>query len=475
MQNPIMVGVGVSLAGIIFWLLLAPQYTPPKKAKKYSTEDEDERIAAWQPKPIVPTTFNPDVQQVATPIVVKSSAGAVVVDENDVEYLNFASANYLGLSSLPVLKEVARETIKEYGVGSCGPRGFYGTIDLHLQLEKTWSNFMGSSTSILYSDGLACLSSVIPAFSKATDFIVVDEAVHCGIQQGLKLSRSKITRFDHNDINALEKCLQQNDFTLSAEDKLKYRRFIIVESIYQKTGEVCPLDKVVALAKKYKFRVILDDSNAVGVLGKTGRGALEHFNLKLVDDVEIVCTTLDTALSSVGGLCIGSSVAVSHQRLSGSGYCFSAASPPYTAKVATHAIGLLDANPSLVQLLRQKSSIMYKSFKALNNLYDVHGNELSPIVVLRPAVEALQQWAPGVNKEDPKAASKHPQLYEKLKQIAALLRSDYRIICSVQHRAPQEEAYPYGLKFSVTTLHSDDDITYLTGIVKQVTQKVLAQ
>ena len=242
LQNPVMLGVVVSLVGIIFWLLFAPQYTPPKPPKKYTQEDEDERITQWKPKGIIPTTYNPATSNIAAPIVVKSSAGAVVVDENDVEYLNFASANYLGLSNLQELKDVARETIKSYGVGSCGPRGFYGTIDLHLQLEKTWSNFMGSTDSILYSDGLACLSSVIPAFAKAGDYILADEAVHCGIQQGLKLSRSKITRFDHNDINALEKCLQQNEYSLSAEDKTKYRRFIVVESIYQKTGEVCPLD-----------------------------------------------------------------------------------------------------------------------------------------------------------------------------------------------------------------------------------------
>eukprot|EP00461_Guttulinopsis_vulgaris_P000315 UN00315 len=299
---------------------------------------------------------------------------------------------------------------------------------------------------------------------------------NCGIQQGLKLSRSKIVRFEHNNIESLEQQLINNDKAMSDAEKVKHRRFIVVESIYQKTGSLCPLDKVVALAKKYKFRVILDDSNAVGVLGATGRGALEHFNLKLTDDVAIVCTTLDTTLSSVGGLCVGTNTVVSHQRLAGSGYCFSAASPPYTARVATQAIGLVENNPALIQKLQTRTKYAFELAKQqLAKFYDVSGSPNSPIIVFRPSAAVIAKWsAAAAALDDQKKAAKHEDLYLKLKKINLMLRDEYAIIIPVQHRAPQEEPYPWGLKFSVSVLHSEEDIQHALQALVESTERILA-
>jgi serine palmitoyltransferase len=417
--------------------------------------------------------------------------------------LNLTSSNYLGLSTLDCLKKEAHDTIVKYGVGSCGPRGFYGTIDLHLILEETFARFMRGEAAILYSDGMGCLSSVIPAFSKGGDYIMADSEVNCGIQQGLKLSRSKVTKFEHNNMSSLENLLKQNDSALTPAEKTKHRRFIVVEGIYSKTGSLCPLDEVVKLAKKYKFRVILDDSNAIGVLGKTGRGSLEHYGLKVDEDVALVCATLDQACSSVGGLCVGSKHAISHQRLSGSGYCFSAASPPYTARVAAYAFGLIDNNHDLMQNLQKKTSFAYKiCVSKLQSVgFDVIGNVLSPIIVFRPSASFFNKWIGdknfGSDDQSDKCSNNNSTnththapvpyitphklpgtevgLYLKLKQIALILREEFNIIISTQHHAPQEELYPYGLKIQVTLLHSEDDITLCADALAKVTQRVLGQ
>jgi serine palmitoyltransferase len=473
---------------ILLWLLFAPQYKV-KKEKEISDVEKEERLAAWRPKPIIPTAFNPKTHLIPEPLVIKSDTGAIIIAEDDKEYLNFASGNYLGLASVQEIKDAANQTIKSYGVGSCGPRGFYGTIDLHLILENTFANFMGAESAILYSDGMACVSSVIPAFCKTGDYIIADKEVNCGIQQGLKLSRSKVSKFEHNDMASLEARLKQNDETMAPHDKIKYRRFIVVEGIYSKTGSMCPLDQVVKLAKKYKFRVLLDDSNAVGVLGKTGRGSLEHWGLKIEQDVELVCVNLDQAISSVGGLCIGAKHAISHQRLSGSGYCFSAASPPYTARAGTYAIGLIETNPELVDQIHKTTAFGYSTFvtKLQGTGLDVYGNPQSPIVVLRPSTSYFNKWlaTPDAKKTAslqthapiPYAGHKIPgtdiEIYMKLKQIALKLRNEYNIIVSIQHQAPQEDSYPYGLKIQLTTLHSYDDIKLCADLLAKITTEIL--
>lgn len=410
----------------------------------------------------------PAHQVIPTALEIDSPPGPIVT-ANGEEYLNFTSSNYLGLASLPIVVEEAQAALIKYGVGSCGPRGFYGTVDVHLQLEQTWSRFMKSVDSILYSDYIACLSSVIPAFSKAGDFIFADKECNIGIQQGLRLSRSKVTLFDHNDIASLETALQQNDATLSAEDKLIFRRFIVVEGVYDRTGHICPLKQITDLAARYKVRVIIDDTNAMGVLGSTGRGSFEHWNVPFDGDIHIICSSLGHTFSGVGAICIGDQRVVSHQRLSGLGYCYSAASPPYTAVVGTTCIGLLDANPELPRTLQTKLTEAFSIYqqKLRSSPYLVSGDKLSPITVLRIDPAQLNQW--GVSDINDVA------LYETLSEITQILREQHHVIISQQHHGVQEDRYPFGLRLQTTILHSVEDITLVADLIAQVTQQVLQQ
>jgi serine palmitoyltransferase len=290
--------------------------------------------------------YGPEKQRIVT-----SSAGALIT-VNEKELVNFVSFNLLGLADDPRIKKVGRETIEKYCVGTCGPRGFYGTLDLHLELEEKFAKFMGVQQSILYSFGYATISSVIPAFLKQGDLIVVDEYLCSAGWSGVDLSKSQVIPFKHNDMADLERVLEN----LARADATKppkklNRRFIIVESVYLNTGAVLDLPRLIELKDKHRFRVIMDESLSIGVMGKTGRGITEHYGVP-VKSIEMITASLSFGFGSMGGLCFGSDLAVDHQRLAASGYCFSASLPGFLASSATASLGIILEDPALPAKLR---------------------------------------------------------------------------------------------------------------------------
>ncbi|KAK9807535.1 hypothetical protein WJX72_001902 [[Myrmecia] bisecta] len=324
------------LVVIISYLLIQRTYKPSSKEAEPLTEKEiDQLCEEWEPEPLYrpPTSTEADYE----PPVISSTMGTYVV-ANGKRVLNMVSFNFLGVAGNDEIMKQCRTTINKYGVGSCGPRGFYGTIDVHLDLEEKLARFMGTEETILYSYDLATVPSILPAFANAKDLIICDAGVSYPIQNGCHLSRAEIRYFKHNDMADLERVLQavaQHD--LHSKKPLN-RRFIVVEGIYNQYGDLAPLDVIYELKRRYKYRLVVDESLSLGVLGSQGQGACEYFGLK-PGDAEIVSASLGNALASVGGFCAGEREIVDHQRLSGLGYCFSASLPPY---LATAAIGALD-------------------------------------------------------------------------------------------------------------------------------------
>jgi serine palmitoyltransferase len=320
--------------------------------------------------------------------------------------LNLATHDYLGLSRHKAVQQAATEALLRYGCGSCGPRGFYGTMDVHLQLEATAADWLRTEGAILYSDGASCLSSTIASFAKRGDLIVVDEGCAEAIQTGVSLSRAHVKYFAHNDVQDLERVLQSiqvNDAKVGRKPNAQ-RRFLIVEAVYQSSGRICPLKEVVRLKHEYSYRLVLDETNALGVLGTTGRGLTEACGLERMRDVEITCWALEHAAGSVGGLTQGTDQVVEHQRLSGAGYCFSASSPPFTAVAAAQAIRVLQTAPG--QALRTKLTANIASVhkqlqtlchERLEDVLLVTSDAQSPIQVLQiadlPETEGLDEAA----------------------------------------------------------------------------------
>ena len=267
--------------------------------------------------------------------------------------VSFCTMDFLGLGASDGVRNAAYNTMDEYTLGSCGPRGFYGTTRKHLELEETIAGFMGTPESITYSDSTATIASAIPAFAKRGDVLLVDSGANFGVMTGAKLSRSKVLVFRHNDMEHLESFLREirDADETKVDDSLRQRRFIVVEGLYAGYGDICPLPDVLRLAREYKWRVMLDDSCGIGVLGSSGRGVTEHYGLAPLD-IDVLVGSLATSFSSVGGFCVGSREVVDHQRLSGSGYCFSASAPPFLCATATAALRAMVTSPSLLRDLQ---------------------------------------------------------------------------------------------------------------------------
>ncbi|ALC42120.1 Spt-I [Drosophila busckii] len=355
----------------VIWLLLHR-----RSGKRLTKEQEDQLIEQYEPEPLVPDT-DADHPLLRTRLVQSRVGKRIVVDGHDC--LNLGSHNYQGFLEDSEILEEACKTLRKYGVGSCGPRGFYGTMDVHLDLEDRLAKFMGLEEAIVYSYGFSTVASAIPAYAKRGDIIFVDEAVNFSVQKGLDASRSTIYFFKHNDMQDLERLLkeqQQRDLK-NPKKALKTRRFLVVEGIFMNTGELCPLPELVALRQKYKLRLFLDESISFGTLGKTGRGITEHFNVNR-EEVDLISAGMEGAMATIGGFCVGSHFIAEHQRLSGLGYIFSASLPPMLTQAAISALDRFERDPHIFEELQQKSRLVQQYFKRFSMLR-LQGDELSPV------------------------------------------------------------------------------------------------
>ncbi|EYC26946.1 hypothetical protein Y032_0009g441 [Ancylostoma ceylanicum] len=259
------------LIATIVYLVVNRRRAPRSHEHKLTEKQKDELIAEWRPDPLVPDT--PQDHPVLNPKFADGKMTKYVMIDGK-EYLNMATSNFLGFVGEKRIEDVAKKTIRKYGVGSCGPRGFYGTVDVHLTLESDLAKFMGCEEAVLYSYGFATVASAIPAYAKKGDIIFVDKGVNFAIQKGLQASRSRVEWFNHNDMEDLERLLKEQEIRDKKDPKKasSTRRFIIVEGLYANTADLCPLPRIMELKWKYKVRVFIDESWSFGVIGDTGRG-----------------------------------------------------------------------------------------------------------------------------------------------------------------------------------------------------------
>ncbi|KAJ1207650.1 hypothetical protein NDU88_003040 [Pleurodeles waltl] len=371
------------LEGILILWIIRLIFSKTYKLQERSdlTEREkEELIEEWLPEPLVPPVPK-DHPALNYNIVSGSPSHNIVV--NGKECINFASFNFLGLLDNERIKNAALASLNTYGVGTCGPRGFYGTFDVHLELEQRLAKFTKTEEAIIYSYGFSTIASAIPAYSKRGDIVFVDEAACFAIQKGLQASRSHIKYFKHNDIADLERLLKEQEVEDQKNPRKARvtRRFIVVEGLYMNTGDICPLPELVKLKYKYKVRIFVEESLSFGVLGEHGRGVTEHFGIN-IEDIDLVIANMENALASVGGFCCGRSFVIDHQRLSGQGYCFSASLPPLLASAAIEALNVMEDDPEIFRVLREKCKRIHKALQGISGL-KVVGENLSPALHLQ--------------------------------------------------------------------------------------------
>ncbi|XP_050308632.1 serine palmitoyltransferase 1 [Anthonomus grandis grandis] len=291
-----------------------------------------QRLAEFTPEPLVKYHSQKSKHEIEIP--------GIVEDDNTID---LAKTNFLNILNNEDIKKRCEATIRKYGVGTCGPRAFYGTTDVHLELEEHIAKFLGMQESIVYSYGFVTISSSIAAYCKKSDIVFTDKNCNVPIQQGLQMARSRVIYFDHQDpksfSDAVGKVVQQEN-----EMKKKFRKFLVVEGVSWKTGQVLQLPEFLKVCEDNKIRVFLEETYSIGVYGENGRGLMEHFNIEPWR-LDMVIATLEAAIGSIGGFCAGSHTTIEHQRLSGSGYIFSASLPTFLVQACIESINLLEAKP----------------------------------------------------------------------------------------------------------------------------------
>ncbi|XP_044260096.1 serine palmitoyltransferase 1-like [Tribolium madens] len=283
----------------------------------------EQRLRDFNPEPLI-TPIGPQDEPLELHMVIE--------DEKNID---LAKANYLNLLNSEEIKKISEKTIKEFGVGTCGPRAFYGTTEIHLELEERLARFLHMEESIIYSYGFVTISSAVAACCKQTDVVFVDEFTNVPIWQGLKAARSRIIKFSHND-----PC----DFHQKACSVTNCHKFLIIEGVSWNTGKLCPLPAFLQVAERFKIRVFLEESYTLGVFGATGRGLTEYYRIE-PSRIDMIMGTFERALGSIGGFCAGSFSIISQQQVAGSGYIFSASLPTYLVEVVLKGLELMGDKP----------------------------------------------------------------------------------------------------------------------------------
>jgi len=363
---------------------------------RLTREEEEQLLSEWHPEPLVPPYVHND--PALSPVVLSGKLGKFI-SVNGVKCLDMASHNYLGLSGNDDIEAAASETIRKYGVGSCGPRAFYGTTDVHIALEERLARFLGMEQAVSYSYSFSTTASAIPAYAKKGDIIYADRGVNYAIQRALLTSKSKIEFFDHNNAKHLEQLLdkQRKEDEKNPKAAKVSRRFLVVEGIYMNSGDLCKIDDFVPLKHEYKLRFFIDETVSFASIGKSGRGLLQHRNIKN-DDIDGIIGSFEHGIGSGGGFVAGTRYVADHQILAGMGYIFSASLPPLLATAVITALDMIDSDPELVLRLQDNALEVHNNFESIDGLV-LHGDRISPVKHLRLSPRLVTKHGMGREKE----------------------------------------------------------------------------
>ncbi|KAK9715656.1 hypothetical protein RND81_06G180100 [Saponaria officinalis] len=319
------------------------------------------------------------------------------------------------------------------------------TADVHLDCEARIAKFLGTSDSILYSYGLATIFSVLPFYCQKTNIILVDEGVHWGIQNGLLLTKKKtILYFKHNDMTSLENILMET----MLNQKRPKKCFIVVEAVYQNSGQIAPLDEIIRLKDKFGCRVMMDESNSFGVLGHSGRGLTEYYGIP-IEKIDVITATMGHSLASEGGFCTGSfcseSQRVVDHRLDSKSYVYSASLPPYLASAAISALDVLEEHPYLIRNLNENIRLLRDRLSRIQGL-EVVSSPHSPIVFLKLAQST------GAFETD----------FQLLLDIADKVLKEHGVYVAVSKRSTIDTCrLPIGIRLFVSASHTLSDLDKL--------------
>src|SRR5689334_11748200 len=270
--------------------------------------------------------------------------------------INLASNNYLGLTTHPKLREAALAATKEYGVGSGAVRTIAGTMKIHMQLEEKIARFKNVEACVVFQSGFAANAGTVSAILGKDDFIISDQLNHASIIDGARLSRAKILVFEHKNIADAESKLA------SVKDQ-PGRKLLISDGVFSMDGDIGPLPALCDLAEKYGAIMMVDDAHASGVLGRNGRGTIDHFHVHGRVDIQV--GTLSKAIGALGGYVCGSRDLIDFLYHRARPFLFSTSHPPSVAATCIAAFDVLEQEPERMETLWENTRFWKKELGGL--------------------------------------------------------------------------------------------------------------
>src|SRR5258706_3907690 len=270
--------------------------------------------------------------------------------------VNLASNNYLGLTTHPKLREAALEATRKYGVGSGAVRTVAGTMKIHMELEEKIARFKNVEACVVFQSGFAANAGTVSAVLGKDDFIISDAVNHGSIMDGARLSKAKILVFRHKDIAHAEEQLT------SIKDE-PGKRLLITDGVFSMDGDIGPLPALCDLAEKYGAIMMIDDAHSSGVLGRNGRGTVDHF--KMHGRVDIQVGTLSKAIGALGGYVCGSRELIDFLYHRARPFLFSTSHPPSVAATCIAAFDVLEQEPQLIEKLWENTRYFKKELGTL--------------------------------------------------------------------------------------------------------------
>lgn len=305
---------------------------------------------------------------------------------NGKKMLMMGSNSYLGLTNHPKVKEAGIKAIQKYGSGCAGSRFLNGTLDIHIELEAELAKLTGKESSLVFATGYQANVGAISTVVLKGDYVITDKLDHASIIDGCRLSYGEMLRFNHNDMQSLEKVLQKlkND-----EKKESKNALIVVDGIFSMEGDIADLPNIVKLCEKYDASLMVDEAHSLGVLHHTGAGAAMHFGV--TKQTDMIMGTFSKSLASVGGFIAADEDIIHYLKHHSRALIFSASLPPASAASVLEALKIMQSEPERIEKLWENTHYMAKSFKEMG--YNI-GTSTTPVIPLHigDMMDTFKMW-----------------------------------------------------------------------------------
>ena len=294
---------------------------------------------------------------------------------NGREVINLSSNNYLGLATHPRMIAAAAGAAQEFGAGSGAVRTIAGTMDIHVELEKKIAAFKHTEAALVFQSGFTANAGTVAAVLGKDDMIISDELNHASIIDGCRLSRAGIRVFQHGDIDGLRKLLDETDAVRDAGHHV----LVVTDGVFSMDGDIAKLPEIVRAAKEHGAITMVDDAHASGVLGRNGRGTVDHFDLH--GQVDIQVGTLSKAIGVLGGYVAGSRTLIDYLIHRGRPILFSTSHPPAVTAACMEAFDILLEEPEIIDKLWENTRFFKKGLEDLGFNTGISQTPITPVIV----------------------------------------------------------------------------------------------